>query len=95
MVSSELLDFSMEGSPRVLLATGVEDVDAAYETLSAKASGFCDPQLTSPGDSARRTLLTRKAIPGRSTNRSTGSLCSQLKAPPHGSTVLEARSRQL
>ncbi|MDQ6660448.1 MAG: VOC family protein [Chloroflexota bacterium] len=95
MVSSRPLDFSMEGSPRVLLAAGVEDVDAAYETLSAKGVRFLRPQRTSPEDYARRTLLTRKAISGRSTNRSTGSLCSKLKAPPHGSTVLEARSRQL
>ena len=46
MVSSEPLDFSMEGSPRVLLAAGVEDVDAAYESLSAKGVRF----LRSPTD---------------------------------------------
>ena len=39
------------------------------------ASGFCGPQRTSPGDYARRTLLTRKAISGSSTNRSIGSQC--------------------
>jgi lactoylglutathione lyase len=43
MVSSEPLDFSMEGSPRVLLAAGVEDVDAAYETLSAEGVRFLRP----------------------------------------------------
>jgi lactoylglutathione lyase len=46
MVSSEPLDFSMEGSPRVLLAAGVEDVDTAYESLSAKGVRF----LRSPTD---------------------------------------------
>ena len=48
MVSSEPLDFSMEGSPRVLLAAGVEDVDAAYETLSAKGVRFLRPPTDQP-----------------------------------------------
>jgi lactoylglutathione lyase len=48
MVSSEPLAFSMEGSPRVLLAAGVEDVDAAYETLSAKGVRFLRPPTDQP-----------------------------------------------
>ncbi len=48
MVSSEPLDFSMEGSPHVLLAAGVEDVDAAYETLSTKGVRFLRPPTDQP-----------------------------------------------
>ena len=48
MVSSEPLDLSGEGSPRVLLAAGVEDVDAAYETLSAKGVQFLRPPMDQP-----------------------------------------------
>ena len=33
MVSAEPLDFSMEGSSRVLLAAGVKDVDPAYRFM--------------------------------------------------------------
>ena len=48
MVSSEPLDFSIEGSPRVLLAAGVEDVNAAYETLSTKGVRFLRPPIDQP-----------------------------------------------
>lgn len=48
MVSSEPLDFSMEGSPRVLLAAGVEDVDVAYDTLSVKGVRFLRPPTDQP-----------------------------------------------
>jgi lactoylglutathione lyase len=48
MVSSEPLDFSREGSPRVLLAAGVEDVDAAHETLAAKGARFLRPPTDQP-----------------------------------------------
>jgi lactoylglutathione lyase len=40
MVSSPPLDLSLGESPRVLLAAGVEDVDAAYQMLSAKGVRF-------------------------------------------------------
>jgi uncharacterized damage-inducible protein DinB len=48
MVSSQALDLSMEGRPRVLLAAGVADVDAAYETLSAKGVRFLRPPTDQP-----------------------------------------------
>jgi lactoylglutathione lyase len=48
MASSEPLDLSLEGSPRVLLAAGVEDVDAAYETLSARGVRFLRPPTDQP-----------------------------------------------
>lgn len=48
MVSSGPLDFSQEGSPRVLLAAGVEDVDAAYKALSAKGVKFLKPPTDQP-----------------------------------------------
>jgi lactoylglutathione lyase len=48
MASSEPLDLSLEGSPRVLLAAGVEDVDVAYETLSAKGVRFLRPPTDQP-----------------------------------------------
>jgi lactoylglutathione lyase len=48
MVSSEPLDLSLEGSPRVLLAAGVEDVDAAYQELIAKGVRFLRPPTDQP-----------------------------------------------
>jgi lactoylglutathione lyase len=48
MVSSETLELSIEGGPRVLMAAGVEDVDAAYETLSAKGVKFLRPPIDQP-----------------------------------------------
>ncbi len=48
MASSEPLDLSLEGSPHVLLAAGVEDVDVAYETLSAKGVRFLRPPTNQP-----------------------------------------------
>jgi len=48
MVSSEPLDLSLEGSPRVLLAAGVEDVDAAYQVLIAKGVRFLRPPTDQP-----------------------------------------------
>ncbi len=48
MVSSEPLDLQLQGSPRVLLAAGVEDVDAAYQTLSAKGVRFLRPPTDQP-----------------------------------------------
>jgi lactoylglutathione lyase len=48
MVSSEPLDLSIQGSPRVLLAAGVEDVDAAYQALIAKGVWFLRPPTDQP-----------------------------------------------
>jgi len=48
MVSSEALELSSEGGPRVLLAAGVEDVDTAYETLKAKGVTFLRPPTDQP-----------------------------------------------
>lgn len=48
MVSSQPLDLSLGRSPRVLLAAGVEDVDAAYQTLSAKGVRFLRPPTDQP-----------------------------------------------
>ncbi len=48
MASSEPLDLSLEGSPRVLLAAGVEDVDAASQTLIAKGVRFLRPPTDQP-----------------------------------------------
>ena len=48
MVSSEPLDLQLQGSPRVLLAAGVEDVDAAYQALSAKGVRFLRPPTDQP-----------------------------------------------
>ena len=39
---------SSEGGPRVLLAAGVEDVDAAYEQLLAKGVTFLRPPTNQP-----------------------------------------------
>jgi lactoylglutathione lyase len=48
MVSSETLEFSIEGGPRVLLASDVEDVDAAYKALSARGVSFLRPPIDQP-----------------------------------------------
>jgi len=48
MASAEPLDLSIEGSPRVLLAAGVEDVDAAYQQLSAKGVRVLRPPTDQP-----------------------------------------------
>jgi lactoylglutathione lyase len=48
MVSSQPLDLSLGESPRVLLAAGVEDVDAAYQMLSAKGVRFLRPPTEQP-----------------------------------------------
>jgi|SRR5450759_1120486 lactoylglutathione lyase len=43
LISSEANALLIEGGPRVLLAAGVEDVDAAYEALSARGVTFLRP----------------------------------------------------
>ncbi len=48
MVSEEPLDLNIEGGPRVLLAAGVENVDAAYEELKAKGVTFLRPPTDQP-----------------------------------------------
>jgi lactoylglutathione lyase len=48
MVSSQPLDLALGESPRVLLAAGVEDVDAAYQMLSAKGVRFLRPPTDQP-----------------------------------------------
>ena len=48
MVSSQPLDLSLGESPRVLLAAGVENVDAAYQTLSARGVQFLRPPTDQP-----------------------------------------------
>lgn len=48
MVSSQPLDLSLGESPRVLLAAGVEDVDAAYQMLWAKGVRFLRPPTDQP-----------------------------------------------
>ena len=42
------LELKIEGGPRVLLAAGVEDVDAAYEALKAKGVTFLRPPTDQP-----------------------------------------------
>jgi catechol 2,3-dioxygenase-like lactoylglutathione lyase family enzyme len=48
MISEEALELKIEGGPRVLLAAGVEDVDAAYEALKAKGVTFLRPPTNQP-----------------------------------------------
>lgn len=48
MISEEALDLKAAGGPRVLLAAGVEDVDAAYETLKAKGVTLLRPPTNQP-----------------------------------------------
>jgi lactoylglutathione lyase len=48
LISSEALELKIEGGPRGLLAARVEDVDAAYEVLSAKGVTFLRPPTDQP-----------------------------------------------
>jgi len=48
LIRSEVNALSIEGGPRVLLAAGVEDVDAAYESLVAKGVTFLRPPTNQP-----------------------------------------------
>jgi uncharacterized glyoxalase superfamily protein PhnB len=48
LLGSEVNTLKIEGGPRVLLASGVEDVDAAYETLKAKGVTFLRPPTDQP-----------------------------------------------
>jgi lactoylglutathione lyase len=48
MISEEANALKIEGGPRVLLAAGVEDVDAAYEALKAKGVTFLRPPTNQP-----------------------------------------------
>lgn len=67
MVSSQVLDLSIEGRPRVLLAAGVADVDAAYEELSARGVPFLRPPTDQSWGCVQPTLPILKATSGRST----------------------------
>ncbi len=48
LISEEALELKIEGGPRGLLAAGVEDVDAAYETLKARGVTFLRPPTNQP-----------------------------------------------
>jgi lactoylglutathione lyase len=48
MISEEANALKSEGSQRVLLCAGVEDVDAAYEALKAKGVSFLRPPTNQP-----------------------------------------------
>jgi catechol 2,3-dioxygenase-like lactoylglutathione lyase family enzyme len=48
MVSEREFGLNSEGGPRGLLATGVEDVDAAYEELTNKGVRFLRPPTDQP-----------------------------------------------
>ena len=48
LIHSEANALKIEGGPRVLLAAGVEDVDAAYEELKAKGVTFLRPPTNQP-----------------------------------------------
>ena len=43
LISSDVQTLKVVGGPRVLLAAGVEDVDASYEVLKAKGVRFLRP----------------------------------------------------
>jgi lactoylglutathione lyase len=48
LLGSDLNQLQIEGNPRVLLATGVEDVDAAYKALKAEGVTFLRPPTNQP-----------------------------------------------
>ncbi len=48
LLGSEPNEFKIDGAPRVVLAAGVEDVDAAYEALKAEGVTFLRPPTDQP-----------------------------------------------
>jgi lactoylglutathione lyase len=48
LISEEAPQLKIEGGSRMLLAAGVEDVDAAYEALKAKGVTFLRPPTDQP-----------------------------------------------
>jgi lactoylglutathione lyase len=48
LIHSDVNALKIEGGPRVLLAAGVEDVDAAYEALVARGVTFLRPPTNQP-----------------------------------------------
>lgn len=48
MIGDEANALTIEGGPRVLLAAGVEDVDAAYEALRARGATLVKPPANQP-----------------------------------------------
>src|SRR5258707_1285137 len=43
LLATDPHEFKIDGAPRVILAAGVDDVDAAYETLKAEGVTFLRP----------------------------------------------------
>jgi catechol 2,3-dioxygenase-like lactoylglutathione lyase family enzyme len=48
MISEQALELKIESGPSVLLAAGVEDVNAAYEALKARGVTFLRPPTDQP-----------------------------------------------
>jgi lactoylglutathione lyase len=48
LIGEEVNALKIEGAPRMLLAAGVEDVDATYETLKAKGVTLLRPPTDQP-----------------------------------------------
>ncbi len=48
LLGSDPNELKIDGAPRVVLAAGVEDVDAAYEALKAKGVTFLRPPTNQP-----------------------------------------------
>jgi catechol 2,3-dioxygenase-like lactoylglutathione lyase family enzyme len=48
LLGSDLHEVKLDGAPRVVLAAGVEDVNAAYETLKAEGVTFLRPPTDQP-----------------------------------------------
>jgi lactoylglutathione lyase len=48
LIGEEVDALKIKGAPRMLLAAGVEDVDATYETLKAKGVTFLKPPIDQP-----------------------------------------------
>jgi len=48
MISEQELELKIDGGPRGLLAAGVENIDATYETLKARGVTFLRPPTDQP-----------------------------------------------
>ncbi|HEY0753950.1 MAG TPA: VOC family protein [Ktedonobacteraceae bacterium] len=48
LIGVEASTLKVEGGPRMLLAAGVEDIDATYETLKARGVTFLRPPTDQP-----------------------------------------------
>jgi lactoylglutathione lyase len=71
LISDQPFELKIEGGPRGLLAAGVEDVDAAYESLKAKGVTFLRARPTEFARQVARTDRQSTVSRGQPCHRET------------------------